>query len=69
MKITKPTFGGAVANFTKGIKQLEAVIADAGKTAQKARETIAAEDVKMREAQAEIERASRVKAKIEDLLS
>ncbi len=69
MNITKPTFGGAVASFTKGIKQLEAVIADAGKTAQKARETIADADARMKEAQAESARATRVKAKIEELLA
>lgn len=69
MQIAKPTIAGAVASITKAAKQLEAVVNAAGQTAQKARDKIAAADVEMREAQIEMERAARIKAKLEELVA
>lgn len=69
MNIVKPTIGGAISSITKGIKQLEAVMTSAGATAVSARQKISDADAEMRSAQEEMERAARIKAKLEELVA
>lgn len=69
MNIVKPSVDGALSFIAKGIKQLESAIADRSFTAQKARETIAKADADMKAAQADIERATRIKAKLAELIA
>lgn len=65
----KPTIKGAISSISKGITQLEAVIADSMKTADQAIAAIDAAQVKRDAAAADAERAKRIKSKLEDLVS
>lgn len=76
MGIINPTIGDAVAFINKGIAMLDAVVKNAGETAQQTRERIAAENDRMQTAQADMERANRIRRrrrwarkKLEELVS
>lgn len=69
MNLTKPTIGGAIASITKGIKQLEAVIAASGKNVESANSAIDEAQAKRQAALIESERAARIKAKLEELVA
>ena len=64
-----PTIDGAIAHFNKGIKKLDAVIEASHKKASNARVEIARLGVDMKDAQETAERASRIKSKLESLIS
>ena len=67
--IKKPTIGSAVASISKGIKQLDAVVVNAGNVRQRAAEDLANAKQKMDEAHADAGRAVRIKAKPEELIA
>lgn len=69
MNIIKPTVGSAIASIIKGIKQLESVIESAVSTVKKENETIAKAMASSEAANAEAERAARIKAKLEELVA
>lgn len=69
MNLTKPTVGGAIASITKGIKQLDAVIAASGKATEIANTTIDKAQEDRRLALIESDRAARIKAKLEELVA
>lgn len=69
MQIAKPTIAGAVASITKAAKQLEAVITAGDKRIAEARKVIADADATISDANADVQRAARIKAKLEELVA
>lgn len=69
MGVFKPTIDDAIASVTKAAAKLEAVIKSAGEEAERARTEIARLNADMTVAQDDIARASRIKKKLEELVS
>lgn len=69
MNIAKPTISGAVAGIVKATKQLAAVIDNAAKEVEKADADIGKATSKKASAAQEMDRAARIKAKLEELVA
>lgn len=69
MLIAKPTIDDAVAGIIKAANKLEAVVARSQADAERAVEDMRDATLRERDACAKIERATRIKAKLEELVA
>ena len=69
MLVTKPNFDGVFKSFNKLMTQLDQITVNSSAEIEEQKRVIAEAEAKRASAEGDVDRASRIKARLEDLLS